>query len=159
MSRRHFLIFLLLPILLVDPVHVSAHAELLSADPPPGAQLTSTPTEIRLTFSVPLQSGSTLTVFSLGFQEILGTSVSVFAESPTQLVAVVPTLSPGMYTVQWTSVSADGDELSGSYAFSVMGQEKMPGGVNVWGLVAGILLVGVLVGFTWRHIRFTANLH
>ena len=119
----------------------SAHAELLAADPAPGAVLARSPPEIRLTFSEALRAGSTFVVFGEGFAQVPGFSPAIVTESPEQLVAAIPALAPGAYTVQWMAVTGDGHEVSGSYSFRVEGQADKRGGlVLLWGLAAGILL-------------------
>jgi len=119
----------------------SAHAELLAADPAPGAVLARSPPEIRLTFSEALRAGSTFVIFGEGFAQVPGFSPEIDSESPEQLVAAIPVLAPGAYTLQWVAVTGDGHEVSGSYSFRVEGQADKRGGlVLLWGLAAGILL-------------------
>jgi methionine-rich copper-binding protein CopC len=99
-----------------------AHTELVSADPPPGAELAAAPSEIRLVFSEPPGAGSSLAVYGEGFQEVLEVSTVIDPNVPEQLVASLPSLAPGTYTVQWDIVGDDGHEVSGSYSFRVTAQ-------------------------------------
>ena len=136
---------------------IYAHAELVGAEPAPGTAVTGSPEEIRLTFSEPVAAGSRVALFTPDFQSIAGVESHVEAQAPEQLVATVPGLEPGVYTVQWTAVSADGHEISGSYAFSVGGPFAEPGRptepLGWWQLLllaAGAL---ILVTFLWQYRR------
>lgn len=99
---------------------VLAHTELVTANPAPGAQLTTSPTQIELTFSEPNSAKSTILLFGPNFEQIQGIVVLFNANTPTQLVATLPPLEPKTYTVQWTAVSEDGHEVNGSYSFAVI---------------------------------------
>lgn len=101
----------------------AAHSELVAAEPAPGAHLTASPPEIRLTFSLPLAEGSTISLFNDAFQPI-PLAAAIVADNPSQLSAAVPDLADGAYTVQWLTKNTDGHELSGSYRFTV-GEEPM----------------------------------
>ena len=130
----------------------AAHAELLAADPPPGAVLAASPAEVRLTFSEALRAGSTFVVFGEGFAQVPGFSPAIVTESPEQLVAAIPALAPGAYTVQWTAVTGDGHEVSGSYSFGVEIEEEGRGGAGLW-WVLGVGAVGLLVLVLYRRVR------
>lgn len=105
--------------LFISAAVVSAHAELLTAEPAPGIQLTATPPVIKLVFSEPLGDGSTFTLFDTTFEQI-SVPIAHDKDAPTTLLADnVPQLSDGVYTVQWLAVSQDGHPLSGSYEFSI----------------------------------------
>lgn len=95
---------------------VFAHAELVQAVPEPGAILSQAPSEIRLTFAEEITAVSTIALFGQNFRAI-AVNTYVDTQDPKQLVADIPELSPGVYTVQWTAVSLDNHPLSGSYSF------------------------------------------
>jgi copper transport protein len=101
---------------------VWAHAELVEAEPEPGAQLADSPAEIRLTFSEPIGTQSDIVVLGEGFAPIEGIEPQLNTLStsrPQQIYTALPPLEPGTYTVQWSAVSEDGHEISGSYSFSI----------------------------------------
>ena len=98
---------------------VYAHAELVTADPGPGEVVDGSLETIWLEFSEPLRPGSDLVLFGTGFRAVEGVQVALDLTQPTRLVAMLPALAPDNYTVQWTSVSIDGDSLTGSYAFGI----------------------------------------
>ena len=70
---------------------------------------------------------------------------------------VAAPLSPGVYTVQWTAISVDGDPIQGSYSFEV----------NLWGwlmdqLIYGLLLITVIViaaGTWWIFHRLNRSIN
>lgn len=98
-----------------------AHSELLTADPAPGAQLTTSPDKIHLSFTAPLALTSTLALYSAQFQMISNLRPVIGPANPQHMVATVPSLSPGVYTVQWRAISTDRDMVMGSYQFVVIG--------------------------------------
>jgi copper transport protein len=104
-------------------VPVSAHANLQSSFPTANAQIETSPSEIRLTFTEPLEpSFSRITVIdSTG--NTLAFESSVDVNNALQMVIDAPNLSEGVYTVSWRAVSAtDGHTTKGSYAF-IVGQQ------------------------------------
>lgn len=101
------------------PQPAGAHAELVAAEPAAGAALSASPAEIRLTFNEPVTPDSQIVLYGEGFQPIPGLAAQLEPANPAEVYAAVPELAPGGYTVQWTAVSADGHEISGSYSFSV----------------------------------------
>jgi methionine-rich copper-binding protein CopC len=82
-----------------------AHGELLTAEPMPGTTLTAAPAEIHLSFGEPLATTGTFLVWADNFQQLPDIGAAVDRQSPKQLVAPVPGLTPGPYTFQWTSVA------------------------------------------------------
>ncbi len=135
-----------------QPSKVLAHSELVTAVPAPGATIATMPAEIRLTFSEPLATGSTFQLFGQDFQPIAGISAMIEPNSPEDLVAAAPSLLPGDYTVQWTSVAHDGDTLSGSYTFTLLAEAPNDGRSLIWVAAAAGGLV-LAAGLTWLYRR------
>lgn len=156
MSIRNFvkkrwwkLIGILLLILLgLPPKAVWAHTNLITADPVPGALLSTSPQEIRLTFGEPNDPLSRITLFAPGFRAIPGIVTSVNSAAPEQLIATLPPLEPNTYTVQWVAVSTDKHVIQGSYAFEIRVQEQWHLLLSVAATVAVWLLF--LGGIPWR---------
>ena len=123
----------------------AAHAFLISADPPPGTELIASPPEIRLNFTEHLEPGSTFLLFGPGFIEVAGLSPIIDPAAPEQLLSTVPSLSPDTYTVQWTAISADDFEATGSYAFSVLPQSRGTGFAILSMIVIGLLAIAIIV--------------
>lgn len=109
----------LMVVLLVFAGSVAGHGDLVAAEPVPGAQLAESPAEIRLTFSEPVSPTSRIALMGENFEPVEGLVPQFNPAEPGQLYTPLPTLTPGVYTVQWVSASADGHEISGSYSFSV----------------------------------------
>ncbi len=129
----------------------AAHASLTSADPSPGTELTASPSEIRLNFTEPLEPGSTFLLFRPGFSEVAGLSPSIDPAAPEQLFSAVPSLSPDTYTVQWTAISTDGAETSGSYAFSVLPQSSAVSFPIILIILLGLLAIAIIVLISRRR--------
>lgn len=126
-----------------------AHIALVSAEPEPGAQLANTPPQIRLNFSETLAPTSTVALYRDNFQAVAPLTVRRDPEQPQQLIALVPAAPPGLYTVQWTATGADGDRVTGSFAFQVTGVRGL--GDNLWWLISSGASVLLLGGYLWRR--------
>jgi len=139
---------LLLILLGLSPKAVWAHTNLITADPVPGALLSTSPQEIRLTFGEPNDPLSRITLFAPGFRAISGVATSVNPAAPEQLIATLPPLEPNTYTVQWMAVATDKHIVRGSYTFGVRPQEKR----YFWLLAVITLAVWLLFlgGMPWR---------
>jgi Uncharacterized protein, homolog of Cu resistance protein CopC len=100
-----------------------AHAQLVSADPPVGGTLATTPYTLTATFDEELTpDGSSLVVENgAGTQIATGTVSTDDAHVMTaELPALAPGQSPGQFTVRWTAVTADDLAIErGTYTFSV----------------------------------------
>src|SRR5438034_9820196 len=99
---------------------VMAHALLASSQPAAGANLSSAPTEVVLTFTeAPDPKLSTIQVLGATGSVTSG-PVTAVTGSPTKLRVGLRSLTPGVYTVAWTTVSSvDGHLARGSFAFGV----------------------------------------
>lgn len=156
MHQRQLLgTFLILFILFWGWVYpVLAHSLLQSAEPSPGAYLVEPPTHIQLIFTEPLAEGSTLTLYSGFFQEVSGIESAIDPQKRQNLVSAVPTLSPGQYTVQWTSIGLDGDTVTGSYSFAIQPPANDAFNLNLIGpIIAGALAIASGAHFLWRRIQ------
>ncbi|MEM7116718.1 MAG: copper resistance CopC family protein [Chloroflexota bacterium] len=135
--------------LLVQRAH--AHADLELASPAPGEQLAEAPTEIRLTFSEVVGEETAVLLLTGDFELIGELDVAAEPRNPRQVVASVPTLSSGIYTVQWTAVSADGHKISGSYNFQV---EIASAATTTPFFIIGAILILLLMALgSWQRSR------
>ena len=100
---------------------VGSHAALSRSDPPAGAVLTESPTEIRLWFTEPLEESYTRAELLADAGEVVpGVSFAVAPDDGHQLIVRAPVLAAGGYTVAWRTLSAaDGHTLQGYFGFSV----------------------------------------
>ena len=120
--RRHSLTALVVTLGLMVSLmgsHAQAHAKLVSADPAPNTTVAA-PKLIRLQFSEELAKEFS----SLRVTDTDGNPVAMVAKGskdPKTLEAMpTGTLSPGVYTVSWTSVATDdGHKMTGHYSFTV----------------------------------------
>jgi copper transport protein len=96
-----------------------AHATLIRATPAAGAVLLSPPETVRLLFDEPLDiSVSRVAVVDAGGRDHT-VSVALDPHDVHALITRLPTLADGAYRVEWSTVSADGHAVSGSYVFRV----------------------------------------
>lgn len=143
--RVRYLLAVSLALAIVLPGgRAAAHAMLVRAEPAAGTGHTLPPTEVRLTFDTPLREGSGIQIFKAAFEPVAGVEASISPDNPLQLVARLPELTAGDYTVQWTAVAEDGDETSGSYSFRVFEPEATT--LRGWWVVT---VVAALLATTW----------
>ncbi|WP_420628084.1 copper resistance CopC family protein [Candidatus Leptofilum sp.] len=124
---------------------VFAHAELVSAMPEPGSTIAEL-TELRLTFSEPIGLNGQI---QLHQNFISAADLQPVVENESELVTAVPPLPDGVYTVQWSVISADGHPIRGSYSLGIDGR---PGHANPtpW-FFGGILLILGMGTAVWLH--------
>jgi len=99
----------------------NAHPELQSAEPAAGAAVTTSPTQIRITFNenvVPKFSGVELKD-QTGKMIATGKAATDPTNKKQLVVPVQEQLAPGDYKVEWHAVSDDTHRVKGSYSFSV----------------------------------------
>jgi copper transport protein len=102
--------------LLIRPGSASAHAAFVSAQPEPGAELSSAPGVVELAFSEPL-------IERLSSATVTDPDGRTFRGGPTgerEIRVPVSSNAPGVYDVAWVTVSpVDGHTLRGSFRFGV----------------------------------------
>lgn len=107
-----------------------AHALLASSQPAAGANLSSAPTEVVLTFTeAPDPKLSSIQVLGSTGTSVTSGATTGVAGSPTKLRVGLQALKSGVYTVAWTTVSSvDGHLARGSFAFGVGATPPSSGG-------------------------------
>lgn len=102
----------------------AAHAVLLDASPPAGAQLDAPPSAVSVTFDEPVSWDETsLVVIDESGRRVGGAP----AAEGTTLSAPVDSDEDGWFAVSWHIVSADGHPLSGAWTYRVgSGSETAP---------------------------------
>ncbi|RAZ81239.1 copper resistance CopC family protein [Planococcus halotolerans] len=107
-------------LLLFLPVTAHAHSGLSSSMPAEGATLEGSPEEIQFLFESPIQqgdmtikdeSGNTVEVSDIVFSEM---------ELTGQLAEELPN---GAYTVDWSAISQDSHEVTGTLTFNIAAEE------------------------------------
>ena len=99
----------------------NGHPELQSAEPTIGAVMTTSPTQIRITFNenvIPQFSGVEVKD-QTGKMIATGKAATDPANKKQLVVPVQQPLPPGDYKVEWHAVSDDTHRVTGSYSFSV----------------------------------------
>ena len=103
----------------------SAHAELERSNPNADANVTGSPAQVEIWFSQEVGEESTIEVVDAAGTRVTAGDAQLDLFDPDRkhmTVELVPNLPDGVYTVTWTSVSAeDGDSESGSFSFTISG--------------------------------------
>jgi copper transport protein len=103
---------------LVAPASAFAHATLIRESPDLRQRLQRAPAQVVLTFDQPVDAVRD----ALVVLDANGTNVAKAARSiktQRELVAALPKLATGAYTVRWRALSSDGHVVSGLYTFGV----------------------------------------
>ncbi len=106
----------------------SAHANLVRSEPGANAVLDNPPNQLKLWFSeTPEPHFSEAKLFDRSGQEVKGVSaLQRDAQDDKLLIATLPALSPGVYSVAWRVLSAvDGHTTGGGFVF-VIGRNQVP---------------------------------
>jgi copper transport protein len=108
----------------------SAHAELVSSDPQPGAVLDAAPKNITLTFSEPVE----ISLGAIRLFDGTGTSIDISAarhpEGHADLVQIdLPPLANGSFVVDWRVVSADSHPVHAAFTFQVGPESNLASGL------------------------------
>ncbi len=102
-----------------------AHTTLIRSEPAKGSMLAASPSRILLVFNEELEP-------KLGRVSLIGPDGRTIALAPSgdphdvnALIAPVDRLAPGLYSVKWHVVSADGHPVNGTFAFTVKGDSTV----------------------------------
>lgn len=107
-------------LLVLFPAVASAHTELVRSDPADGSVLASSPDQIRLYFSEPIEPEFfSLEVYSQSRVRVDRQDAGIPADDIAGLKVSLPPLEPGTYTVVWRVLSIDSHVVRGVFAFSV----------------------------------------
>ena len=107
--------------LLLGATSAFAHAEFVKSTPAPDSVITTSPTEIDITFSEGLNlkfSGARLGD-SMKMEMATGPATLARGGDTTLVIPVTKPLAAGVYTVEWHNLSKDGHKLKGSFKFTV----------------------------------------
>ncbi|MGH9134347.1 MAG: copper resistance protein CopC, partial [Ilumatobacteraceae bacterium] len=122
---------------LVPARPASAHAELLSSDPAPGAQLAQPPAAVTLRFSESVAFVTdSVRVIDAGGAVVTGVGEPAHLEGDSTASVALPALADGGYVVAWNVISADGHPASGAFTF-VIGAGELPDASVVAGASTG----------------------
>jgi MYXO-CTERM domain-containing protein len=151
MTRTRWIVWLItLAAALALPVTAVAHADLASATPAEGAELDEAPDVVRLAFTEELDpDGSGFVVTDAAGTEVGHGAVDLDVADRNELAGSVAIRDPGRYSVDWSVVSSDGHEASGSYTFGYRTSEasspdtRMTSPSTSWPTVFGFLLLAM----------------
>ncbi|MEA2169470.1 MAG: copper transport protein, partial [Solirubrobacteraceae bacterium] len=97
-----------------------AHPNLVQAAPAPGIAQPAAPRAITLAFSeTPVARGSVIAVKGLKVGPLR-------VEGKSLTAPLTGTINPGVYTVTWTTLGADGHQTAGRFNFGVAGKNGAP---------------------------------
>ncbi len=113
-----------------------AHAELLSSDPPAGAQLVVPPAAVTLQFNEAVTFvADSIRLIDASGATVEGVGAPIHPGGEATASATLPALLEGGYVVAWNIVSADGHPASGAFTF-VVGSGAAPDASVVAGAAA-----------------------
>jgi len=102
------------------PQAAQAHASVTRAEPGQRAVLKTSPRQISVSFSEPIEPAySTLSLIDAAGHEPPHGKATVPQDDPKRLVLPIDALGPGRYTVKYRALSMDGHAVTGEYGFSV----------------------------------------
>ena len=107
-------------LLLFLPVTANAHSGLSSSTPAEGATLEGSPEEIQFLFESPIQQGDMTIKDEAGNTVEVADIISSEMELTGQLADELPN---GAYTVDWSAISQDSHEVTGTLTFNVAAEE------------------------------------
>ena len=108
--------------LATTPGPALAHSYPKTSDPAPNGRLDVTPAHLGITFDSPIDPGGSSMVLMDSTDRVVSTAPDPADGNTRTSVSPTADLTPGPYTVTWTSVSAeDGHAAQGFYTFVVNG--------------------------------------
>jgi methionine-rich copper-binding protein CopC len=105
---------------------VVAHIEVVSSSPAAGANLSSPPAEVTITFDDELEPGSSFTVTGGGSAEVGTGEVDLTVADRNVMTGPVTITEPGIYTVIYTAAGMDGHEVAGIFSFGYLATATIP---------------------------------
>lgn len=79
----------------------------------------SSPTSVMIHFSGPLEPKFSLVTVTDATGHVVNKDASVVAADAKSISLAMPTLAPGVYSVNWVAVSVDSHRSQGEYKFTV----------------------------------------
>ena len=117
-------------VLAARPTAASAHAELLTSDPASAAILTTSPTQITLSFSEAVTAdANAIRLFDGTGKQIEVGAVTHPGGAGAEVGVSVPSLAPGSYVVDWRVVSDDSHPVHAAFTFQVGDQSTLQPGL------------------------------
>ncbi|MGH2429155.1 MAG: copper resistance CopC family protein [Candidatus Limnocylindria bacterium] len=109
------------------PAGLLAHSALTGSTPEAGANLDDPPGEVIIAFAGELQpDGSGFTVTDADGADVGSGDLDLEVADRNELRGTVSITEPGVYTVSWSSVAADGHRESGDFSFGFRAEVPPP---------------------------------
>lgn len=105
---------------------VIAHVELISSSPAAGANLSTPPVEVTITFDGELGPASSFTVAGGSSAEVGTGEVDLTVADRNVMTGPVTITEPGIYTVIYTAAGMDGHEVAGIFSFGYLATATIP---------------------------------
>jgi methionine-rich copper-binding protein CopC len=97
-----------------------AHAHLVRATPAEGGTVKDAPTEVTLKFNERLEPAfSSAVIRDSAGKQVDKADARVDKADRTVVRVSLPTLDPGVYTVEWRVMSSDSHKVNGNFTFQV----------------------------------------
>jgi methionine-rich copper-binding protein CopC len=107
---------------------VAAHVELVASSPAVGANLSTAPNEVTITFDDELDPDfSSFTVTDGSSTEVGSGEVDLTVADRNVTTGPVTITAPGVYTVTYNVAGVDGHQLEGSFSFGYQATTTIPG--------------------------------
>jgi copper transport protein len=103
-----------------------AHAKVISSSPSPGEHLSKSPGEIRIVFSEPPVAAMSRIVIVMSDGKEIALATRTDSTDSKALIANVPQLAPGSYSVSWRVIPSDGHASTGQIPFAIEAMSAQP---------------------------------
>ena len=104
----------------IAPPAAFAHAQLASADPAPGATVSTPPGNVQITFDDEVEPRfTTITVTDPHGRRVHTGKLEADPHDAKRVSVTVPQLAPGRYKVEWHATDTDTHKTNGTYTFTV----------------------------------------
>jgi len=135
-----------------------AHAMLIKSEPQDRATLAESPAQIRMWFSEEVNVDlSTMSIMGGGGQEMGAVFLTSDPAQPAMLIANIPKLPQGVYTVVYQAVSKmDGHKVAGSIVFGIGQAVTSTGSVMGMGSTSQPAASTPFMGVMLRWLNFIA---
>ena len=105
----------------------SAHVELVTSSPGAGANLSTAPTKVSITFDDELDPDlSSFTVTGPGSATVGSGEVDLTVADRNVMIGSVTITAPGVYSVTYEVAGVDGHQLEGSFSFGYQATTTIP---------------------------------
>jgi len=129
-------------VMAVFPIVAAAHASFVRSEPEAGSVLKTPPSAITIWFAEPVDARfSSISVLDVDGTKMNTGGVTGLPGDPNALIAMLPRLPDGQYTIAWKNISAlDGHSYTGSFSLTIGVAVRSSGGVVPASISAPIIM-------------------